>query len=173
MPAVTGRDASTGPVRDDIPLHEMVGGNTFVPDVLPHHPAFGGDVNAAILQETVTKATKLLRKAATLSLSLGGGNLTVRVTNESGHKLPTGYPDGRRMWLHVRAFDADRAVVFESGRYVFATADLIERYVDYDTAASGLRKSELQQDAPDEHRRNGRWAARQLVGSPRSTVELI
>jgi len=29
------------------------------------------------------------------------------------------------MWLDVRAFDANRAVVFESGRYVFATADLV------------------------------------------------
>ncbi len=67
----------------------------------------------------------MLRKAATLSLTLAGGTLTVRVTNETGHKLPTGYPDGRRMWLHVRAFDAERAVVFESGRYVFATADLL------------------------------------------------
>jgi hypothetical protein len=57
--------------------------------------------------------------------------------------------------------------------YAFATADLIERYVDYDTAASGLKKSELQHEAPDEHRRNGRWAARQLVGAARSTVELI
>src|SRR6185295_12262714 len=32
---------------------------------------------------------------------------------------------GRRMWLHVRAFDKDRNVVFESGRYVFETGDLV------------------------------------------------
>ncbi|AOB29914.1 hypothetical protein AKI39_03235 [Bordetella sp. H567] len=57
--------------------------------------------------------------------------------------------------------------------YSFATADLIERYVDYDTTASGIKRSELQQCSPDEHRRNGRWAARQLVGASRSTVELI
>ena len=46
----------------------------------------------------------------------------MHVMNETGHKLPTGYPDGRRMWLHVRAFDEQRTVVFESGRYVFGTA---------------------------------------------------
>lgn len=57
--------------------------------------------------------------------------------------------------------------------YSFAKADLIERYVDYDTAASGIKRAELQADAPDDHRRNGRWAARQLVGARRSTVELI
>ncbi len=125
MPAVTGKDASFGLTRDDVPLHEMVGGNTFIPTVLPHHPAFGSEVNATILAESVDKSTQILRKAATLSLDLAGGVLTVRVTNESGHKLPTGYPDGRRMWLHVRAFDGERAVVFESGRYVFETAELV------------------------------------------------
>jgi hypothetical protein len=124
MPAVTGRDANTGMTRDDLPLHELVGGNTFVPAVLPHHPAFGSEVNPALLQAGIDAATDMLRRAATVSLSLTGGTLSVRVTNESGHKLPTGYPEGRRMWLHVRAYDAARAVVFESGRYVFATADL-------------------------------------------------
>ena len=125
MPAVTGKDANLGLTRDDVPLHELVGGNTFIPTILPHHPAFGAEVNAAILAESVEKSTRILRKAATVTLDLAGGVLTVRVTNESGHKLPTGYPDGRRMWLHVRAFDAARNVVFESGRYVFATGDLV------------------------------------------------
>jgi hypothetical protein len=125
MPAVSGRDASFGLQRDDVPLHEMVGGNTFVPTILPHHPAFGAEVDAAILAEGVAKATSMLRRAATVAVDLAAGVLTVRVTNESGHKLPTGYPDGRRMWLHVRAFDADRAVVFESGRYVFSTGELV------------------------------------------------
>ncbi len=125
LPDVTGRDANLGVVRDDLPLHEMVGGNTFIPHVLPFHPAFGAEVDATILASTVDKATNMLRRAATVSMTLAGPTLTVRVTNESGHKLPTGYPDGRRMWLYVRAYDANRAVVFESGRYVFATADLV------------------------------------------------
>lgn len=125
MPAVTGKDANFGLTRDDVPLHELVGGNTFIPTILPHHPAFGAEVNAGIMQESVDKSTRILRQAATVTLDLTGGILTVRVANESGHKLPTGYPDGRRMWLHVRAFDGDRNVVFESGRYVFETGDLL------------------------------------------------
>jgi hypothetical protein len=124
LPDVSGKDANLGQTRDDLPLHEMVGGNTFIPHVLPFHPAFGSEVDATILDSTVAKATNMLRRAATVSMTLAGPTLTVRVTNESGHKLPTGYPDGRRMWLWVRAYDANRAVVFESGRYVFATADL-------------------------------------------------
>jgi hypothetical protein len=124
MRPVAGKDANGGLVRPDVPLHDFAGANTFIPAVLAHHPAFGAEVDPEHLALGVAKATTMLRKAATVTASLSGGDLTVRVTNESGHKLPTGYPEGRRMWLHVRAFDAQRAVVFESGRYVFATATL-------------------------------------------------
>jgi hypothetical protein len=41
--------------------------------------------------------------------------LKVKVTNESGHKLPTGFPEGRQMWLHIRAVDGSGRVVFEDG----------------------------------------------------------
>jgi hypothetical protein len=130
FPDVTGRDANLGATRTDVPRHSMAGANTFIPDVLPHHPAFGGEVDAAILQEGIVESTKMLRKAASVSGAIAGGNLAVRVANESGHKLPTGYPEGRRMWLHVRALDHDRNVVLESGRYVFETATLTGAGVD-------------------------------------------
>lgn len=125
MPDVSGIDAEDGPLRDDLPLHSMVGANTFIPKVLPYHPVFGDEVDREVLLDGADKAEAMLRKAATLSADISAGQLTVRVSNESGHKLPTGYPDGRRMWLHVRATDAERRVVFESGRYVFETATLV------------------------------------------------
>ncbi len=125
MPDVSGKDANTGLTRDDVPLHTFEGANTFIPTVLPHHPAFGSEVDADVMADSVEVAIRNLRKAATMSMSLNAGDLTVTVRNETGHKLPTGYPEGRRMWLHVRAFDADRNVIFESGRYVFSTADLL------------------------------------------------
>ncbi len=124
MPDVSGKDANLGRTRTDVPHHTFAGANTFIPAVLPHHPAFGAEVDAAALNQGIVSSTDMLRKAATVSGTLGGGNLTVRVSNESGHKLPTGYPEGRRMWLHVRALDDDRNVVFESGRYIFSSATL-------------------------------------------------
>ncbi len=124
MPDVHGRDAEDAPIRSDLPRHVMVGANTFVPKILPHHPVFGGEVDAAILDEGIVRARDLLRRAATVDASLAGGELAIRITNETGHRLPTGYPEGRRMWLHVRAYDARDRIVFESGRYSAATATL-------------------------------------------------
>jgi hypothetical protein len=48
----------------------------------------------------------------------------VRVTNETAHKLPSGYPEGRRIWLNVKAYDAADNLVYESGAYDPATGVL-------------------------------------------------
>jgi hypothetical protein len=42
-------------------------------------------------------------------------NLDVRVTNLTGHKLPTGYAEGRRAWLYVKVTDSRGTLVFEDG----------------------------------------------------------
>jgi len=39
------------------------------------------------------------------------------VVNLAGHKLITGYPEGRRMWLNVRWYDDGDALVREDGAY--------------------------------------------------------
>ena len=36
----------------------------------------------------------------------------VKVTNLTGHKLPTGYPEGRRMWIHLMAYAIGRRVEY-------------------------------------------------------------
>jgi flagellar hook capping protein FlgD len=59
-----------------------------------------------------------------LTLTPQGFGVRVRVTNETAHKLPSGYPEGRRIWLHVRAFNAAGQQIFESGAYDAATGDL-------------------------------------------------
>jgi len=50
--------------------------------------------------------------------------MKVKVINKSGHRIPSGYPDGRRFWLAVQAKDAASAVVYESGVYDAASATL-------------------------------------------------
>lgn len=54
-----------------------------------------------------------------------------------------------------------------------AKANLIERYRDYDTTKSGQEKAELLAESVDDLRRDAAWAINDLVGAPRSTVELI
>lgn len=52
--------------------------------------------------------------------------IRVRVVNLTGHKLPTGYPEGRRMWIHLVVSDAYRQTIYESGSYDFSNAELIQ-----------------------------------------------
>jgi len=54
-----------------------------------------------------------LERAAALALS---GNL-LKVINLTGHKLITGYPEGRRMWLNIRWQDVEGALLREDGAY--------------------------------------------------------
>jgi hypothetical protein len=42
-------------------------------------------------------------------------NLEIKIINKCGHKLPTGFAEGRQMWLHIRATDDAGKVIFESG----------------------------------------------------------
>src|SRR6185503_16289295 len=44
--------------------------------------------------------------------------------NRTGHKLPTGFPDGRRIWINVKFLDCNDEVVEEHGAYDFDTATL-------------------------------------------------
>ncbi len=114
------------PFRNNVPSHDLTGGNTFVPDIL--FDFWGSDVDTAALRRGKERATATLQSAASLEVEtsvLGDTVLAdVRVTNLTGHKLPTGYPEGRRMWLNVIGRDAAGVTVFESGHYNFETADL-------------------------------------------------
>ena len=123
MQDVTGRaSALQSPIRSDLGLHDFTGGNTFIPDILPDfYPA---DVDTAALQDAKTRATSMLQLAATLAGTPEDFGLTVRVTNETAHKLPSGYPEGRRIWLNVVAVDGSGVPVFESGAYDPGTAEL-------------------------------------------------
>jgi hypothetical protein len=61
---------------------------------------------------------------APTEVSAGVYELKVKVTNKSGHRIPSGYPDGRRFWLSVQANDASGTPVYVSGVYDDATATL-------------------------------------------------
>lgn len=131
MPATTGLACAFGFERDHVPQHQLAGANAWIPEVL--RGEFGGSlgrieefdraINLAIDQLQNHSATLTLQSP---SRAMPGDTVDVRVkiTNLTGHKLPTGYPEGRRMWLHVRVVDVMNQVVYESGAYDLATATL-------------------------------------------------
>ncbi len=122
---VTGVAANKAgtPTRTDLPLHDMTGGNTFIPKTLA--ALWPGEVNQAALDAGVTRARAMLQKAASVSASSpASGVLRVRVVNETAHKLPSGYPEGHRIWITVKFFGASGNLVQERGAYNLDSATL-------------------------------------------------
>ena len=118
MRDVTGYGAHSDynpPLRTDLPLHDMTGGSTWMPTVLMQtHP---GQVNVAALNDGIDRARYMLQNAAVLEASQEGEELKVRVTNDTGHKLPTGYPEGRRIWINVKFYNSSMELIAESAAY--------------------------------------------------------
>jgi hypothetical protein len=110
-----GCSAPEAPLRDDLPLHDMTGGSTWYPGLLS--TLYPGEVDDAALQAGIGRARYMLQNAAEMALSATAGVLQVTVTNNSGHKLPTGYPEGRRIWIDVKFYDEGAALLSESGAY--------------------------------------------------------
>lgn len=124
MRDVTGKGCNdpNAPTRTDLPLHDMTGGSTWLPSLLP--TLYPGQVNAQAIAAGIDRARYMLQNAAELEAEQQGTQLKVTVTNDTGHKLPTGYPEGRRMWLNVKFFDAGNVLIAESGAYNAATGEL-------------------------------------------------
>lgn len=111
--------------RPNIPAHDFNGGNTWMQDVLLN--LYPNDVQANYMVESQDRARFMLQNAATLELTANPCYLQVRVVNETGHKLPTGYPEGRRMWISVEFRSAKHDPIVQRGHYDEATAELTGR----------------------------------------------
>ncbi len=128
MPAGTGRVCYFGPERSDIPIHQFAGAAAPVLALIAEQERAdpNSTVDPADLVQGQRAAISMLRRAASIGLRQSNGALRVRVTNESGHKLPTGHIEGRRVWLAVRFRDVHGTLVGEYGHYDGATAQLDE-----------------------------------------------
>jgi hypothetical protein len=116
----------------NLPVHAFAGGNTWVPGIIKGQyaagiAANGGTDRSASYDQTIGWARQQLVAAASVATTIqsytppaaaaGSLALRVKVTNLSGHKLPSGYAEGRRMWLNLQVHDADGGLVFESAAY--------------------------------------------------------
>lgn len=113
----------------NVPQHSFAGANTWVIAAIRTVLADEADF-IGLTEERVDAARmrniQMLRDASDMQITQEKGDVVVRVVNQTGHKLPTGYPEGRRMWLNVKFLDAKGGLVQEIGGYDFktATADL-------------------------------------------------
>ena len=124
-PAVGQGCNKNPPVRNDLPTHDQTGGNYWMPEAIQYLDAqgelvLGGGLSAdqiAALDAGALRARQNLEDAASLSVDESTGILTV--VNLTGHKLITGYPEGRRMWLNIRWYDGpeESDLLREDGAY--------------------------------------------------------
>jgi hypothetical protein len=113
---------STFVIRENMPLHDLTGANTWVPQIIPMHPVFSATfqsdpARANGLAAGIERARYMLQNAAELNVFHQDNDLIVTVYNKSGHKLPSGYIEGRRMWLQIEGYNATGELVFTSGAY--------------------------------------------------------
>ncbi len=150
--------------RSDLPVHDLTGANTWAPRAILYlddatlHGAsrlrLGGGLDTAAREATtsaIARAEASLRTAVSLQLSAEPTVLanTVRIVNLSGHKLFTGYPEGRRIWLNVKWYGVRGAPIREDGAYgPLAVAEDL----DGDGDSPDIVQTLLAPDDPHTHR---------------------
>ncbi|MGE4619584.1 MAG: hypothetical protein AAEJ04_07230, partial [Planctomycetota bacterium] len=122
-----------GPVRNNNAIHYFTGAQTWVLDaihtldtsyLLWDTPAY---MDPALINLAQALNRTMLQNASDLEIEIIDDQLKVRVINQSGHKLPTGYPEGRRIWVEVR--------------FVSAFGDTLAHHGSYDTSTAILESS--------------------------------
>ncbi len=113
--------------RPNVPQHSFSGANTWV--LRGVATQMGADaeyygLTPERVDASIARNIQMLRDASDMELTQSGSQLGVKIINQSGHKLPTGYPEGRRAWINVKFLSSTGAVLAERGAYDFATATL-------------------------------------------------
>jgi hypothetical protein len=122
MPRLRAQGCMLANVRDDLARHEYAGAAVWSLQAIA---AQDGDADGS-LARGADLARSMLQRAATLEASVDSGALKVRVYNQSGHKLPTGHIEGRRVWVSVDLLDVGDKVVKRYGAYDPITMTLDE-----------------------------------------------
>jgi hypothetical protein len=100
--------------------NDVRSGDFYDPDAVPFYEA-----SARRAEAMLRTAVALEIREAPMTAAAGASvRLVTRITNRSGHRVPTGYGDGRRMWLEVAVVDADGRTTVVSGAYDNAEAHL-------------------------------------------------
>lgn len=171
--AVLRPDGSTAHPQSGMPHHDLMGGNSWITWILasldPNGPVYdprnleildqgpaaltldltqgqSPKENGAELKAASDRALAQLAMAGTLkNLSYNGitGEFRLRVQNNTGHKLISGFPEGRRMYVNVRAYDDTDALIYEVNPYDDAAGTLKSMPASPTLAANEVYVDEL------------------------------
>ncbi len=123
MPKTNGVKIANRPqnlaARNDFAKHSFLGANSTMLDILDSNRTELG-VTATGFENAIDKTRIMLESSAQLEVlnqEIIGNELIVqlRIVNNTGHKLPGGYPS-RRVYLHFEVNDSNGNVIFESGK---------------------------------------------------------
>lgn len=142
MPTTSGKATNkNSPLRSDLRVHDLTGGNVWMSQILAgldqtasnpvsdvysynllngtRYPGATLDVaglqgSGPALTDGAERAMENLEHAASLQVI---GESSLRILNNTGHKLISGFPEGRRMWLQISFYDANGNVISEINPY--------------------------------------------------------
>jgi hypothetical protein len=147
MPMVSSPLVNGGPQRT-VGLHQWAGGSAAWQDgIVKVWENVAADTGFNKTQTTIDKTlgTEMLKRAAQLDIAVVNGQLEVKITNNTGHKLPTGYAEGRRMWVEIYQLRG-ATPVFTSGLMAGVVGPLIDDPY--------LKKYEIKLGLTDAHAQN-------------------
>ena len=135
--------------RLDVASHDFLGANVFSlrsvrlgawPAPVVQATDEGAERTRSFL---TTSAFKLDIQSRRLDSS---AEVLVRVTNLTGHKLPTGFPDGRQMWISIACRNITGETIFRSGVYDSSSGELapdpqLKVYEIRNAISSGLARA--------------------------------
>lgn len=164
---------STEHPKSGMPLHDMTGGNVWISnilasavlnsanfdqinyDLLNQGPAVltldlsqGEAIDPAAMLAGSERAKQQLRLAASiqnLSYNDATGEISFRVQNQTGHKLISGFPEGRRMFVNIQAYKGEK-LIYEVNPYDYAVGTLVGLDTAYSSSSPAAEPNELYVD---------------------------
>jgi hypothetical protein len=164
---------STEHPKSGQPLHDLTGGNVWISHILasldPNGPVYDSvnaqllgqgpavltlDLNAgmspktngAALRAGSDRALQQLRLAATiknLTYDSSAGSVSFRIQNNTAHKLISGFPEGRRMFVNIKAYSGGN-LIYEVNPYDYTIGTL--KGLPHSSSSPALGPNEMYRD---------------------------